>query len=85
MSATEVAGHRIGLVVRRPVAPFTGGTFVIRRVSNPRSELVDLDEDQVRRRARRDPRRSDRRGAGSGHDPCAHVALPPVCCVKQVN
>ncbi|MFJ3189314.1 SAV_2336 N-terminal domain-related protein [Streptomyces halstedii] len=43
---TEVAGHRIGLVVRRPVAAFTGETFAVRRLSNPRNELVDLDEDQ---------------------------------------
>ncbi|MEU5284409.1 Z1 domain-containing protein [Streptomyces sp. CA-278952] len=45
-STTEVAGHRIGLVVRRRVAPFTGETFAVRRLSNPRNELVDLDEDQ---------------------------------------
>ncbi|MCX5114726.1 Z1 domain-containing protein [Streptomyces sp. NBC_00378] len=45
-SLTEVASHRIGLVVRRPVEPFTGESFAVRRLSNPRNELVDLDEDQ---------------------------------------
>ncbi|MFI1223645.1 MULTISPECIES: SAV_2336 N-terminal domain-related protein [unclassified Streptomyces] len=45
-SMAEVAGHRIGLVVRRPVAPFSGETCAIRRLTNPRNELADLDEDQ---------------------------------------
>ncbi|MGX5211104.1 SAV_2336 N-terminal domain-related protein [Streptomyces violaceus] len=44
--AIEVAGHRIGLVVRNPILPVTADTYAVRRLSSIRNEVADLDEKQ---------------------------------------
>lgn len=79
----EVAGHRIGLVVRNPVLPLAASTYAVRRLSSIRNECADLDEKQYG--AAIDATRAVTVAEGPGSGAVRTPALPSRAAVNAVR
>ncbi|MEU3885250.1 Z1 domain-containing protein [Streptomyces sp. NPDC029041] len=83
LQEVDVAGHRIGPVVRRPRSVAPEGTYTVGRLLSPRDECRDLDADQLRTALEvTRSRRAARRGA-VGEQPFPHV--PAVHAIRAVR